>query len=61
MTAVRTNMLKDKDYRSYCGNHSCSMPRLDKDFECYICGFRSKFDPEFAKQYLEKHGEMIPT
>jgi hypothetical protein len=56
MSIVRNNLLTRKHYTPYCGDPHCkgNMPRLQfiKDqFECFSCGYRTKFEPEFIEQF----------
>lgn len=60
LTVVANNLLRDKDYRPYCGNIRCKdMPRVDLvgilKFKCPCCGWESKFNDEFTELYKKKH------
>lgn len=60
-TTVRQNMMKDKNYRPYCGQMSefnnCSLPRVGKNFKCPECGFELVFEKEFFERYRAKWGK----
>lgn len=59
---VRQNLMKDINYRPYCGstNLNCYSPRThyresDGQFICPNCKWISKFPQDFIKKYKEKH------
>lgn len=58
MNIVRENLMTRKGYTPYCGNKNCRfhMPRtsfIGGQFQC-ACGWRSSYEPEFIKAYLDK-------
>lgn len=59
MSIVRKNLLKDINYRPYCGNENCSKtPRTfwnGKQFECSCCGWISEFEKEFIDNYKSRY------
>ena len=60
MSIVSDNLLKDKNYRPYCGNFHCrDMPRVKEtgilQFVCPCCGWKSNYSKEFIDEYKKKH------
>lgn len=60
MSIVRENLLKDKNYRPYCGNSifNCMTRvelRPDGQFICPNCKWISSFPEDFIKLYKETH------
>ncbi len=60
-TIVRENLMKDKNYRPYCGNwNNCYNPRteyraVDGQFICPHCKWVSQFPKDFIDRYNAKH------
>lgn len=64
---VRDNLMKDVNYRPYCGNNTvynklggCSNPKTywdnkSEQFRCPQCMWISEFPEDFIKRYKEKH------
>ena len=61
VTIVRDNLIKDKEYRPYCGAERCKYhnPRTewDKLLSQFICGcgWISAFPIDFIERYKNKH------
>lgn len=63
VSIVRKNLMKVKGYTPYCGDDICRprtihspqrWPRTEfngKQFRCLKCGWESKFDEKFIKEY----------
>jgi hypothetical protein len=66
MSIVRENLMKDANYRPYCGNGYCGgmMPRTvwtGSQFKCYSCHWISQFPEDFIAEYKAKwHAEVAP-
>lgn len=62
MSIVRQNLMKNVNYRPYCGAsplRHCWNPRTNwtgEQFICPNCKWISSFPEDFIKQYKEKHG-----
>lgn len=58
MSIIRDNLMNQEGYVPYCGGGDCVyMPRTyfnGEQFECAECGWVSKFDEEFIKEYKAK-------
>lgn len=69
LSIVRTNMMNQENYTSYCGNSwaeqkkkGCDMPRTNwapeiNQFRCPQCGWVSQFPDDFIKKYKERWGK----
>lgn len=55
---IQQNLLTVPHYSPYCGSADCkTVPRTVFDgeqFKCPLCGWRSRFEPEFIADYKKR-------